>query len=130
MIATLRLPLAWEVKCAKASWVLLRASWMLCSSIATVPTTSAASALERRESSSCETFALFEMRVVTLDSGASSSLNFTFRLAVELEAADWAGDCLVWRGLGRSPGLGPSTSAVSSSSDTLQAEGMLSKNIK
>ena len=78
-------------------------------------------ALERREPSSCDTFALFETRVVTLDSGASSSSNFTFRLAAELEVVDWVGDCLVRRGLGRSPGLGPSTSAVSGSYDTLRA---------
>ena len=119
MIATLRLPLAREVKCAKASWVLSRASWMLCSSIATILTTSAISALESRESLSCETFALFETRVVTLDSRALSSLNFTFRLAAELEAVDQAGDCLVRQGLGRSLGLGRLTLAVSGSSDTL-----------
>ena len=129
-MATLRLPLAREVKWAKASRVLSRASWMPCSSIATIPTTSAASALERRDPSSCDTFALFETRVVTLESGASSSSNLTFRLAAELEVVDRVGDCLVRRGLGRSPALGPSTSAVSGSSETLRARRTLSKNIK
>ena len=103
---------------------------MLCSSIATILTTSAISALESRESSLCETFALFETQVVTLDSGALSSLNFTFRLAAELEAVDQAGDCLVWQGLGRSLGLGRLTLVVSGSSDTLRAGRTLSKNNK
>jgi hypothetical protein len=85
---------------------------------------------ERREPSSCDILALFETQVVTLESGASSSLNLTFCLAAELEVVDRVGDCLVRRGLGRSLGLGPSTSAVSGSSDTLRARRTLSKNIK
>ena len=57
---------------------------------------------ERREPSSCDILALFETQVVTLESGASSSSNLTFRLAAELEVVDRVGDCLVgtFTGLG------------------------------
>ena len=84
---TLHFPLSQEAKFTKASWVLSRAFLMLFSF--------ATSALESRDSSSSETFALFEAGVGTFNSRVFLSNLTIFHLPAELKVMVKAGYCLL-----------------------------------